>query len=267
MEAGRARAQDDGVGHATRAFVGSWTWLARALPSGLHAERDGMVVAATGLPDPTLNPAFVVREPTAPADAVAWSAARRHEGSSNSTGIDLPDGRYPAVEAALVELGYERRVTRPAMVVHLDDLVVPPTPPDLEVRAVRSHADWAGYVAVQVDTFGFDPDIAAAFPPEALVGRSGMELVVGVVGDTVTSAAAVYITGTHAGVYAVGTRAEHRRRGHGAAVTAAAVRAAGRAGAEVAALQSTADGLGVYRALGFAEVGPWVVWVDPALEP
>ncbi|HVF19612.1 MAG TPA: GNAT family N-acetyltransferase, partial [Mycobacteriales bacterium] len=159
-----------------------------------------------------------------------------------------------------------RHVTRPGMALSVAGLRRPDPPADLEIRVVRSRADWSGYVDVQVDAFDLDPAIAAGFPPYSVVGGSRMQLLVGAVDGVVTCAAAIFRTGADAGVFAVGTLASHRGRGHGSAITAAAVDVAGAMGAGTVALQSSADGLGVYRALGFAEIGSWVVWMDPAVE-
>ncbi|HVF19187.1 MAG TPA: GNAT family N-acetyltransferase [Mycobacteriales bacterium] len=258
----------DVVDRAAHAFVGAWTWLAQRLDNGVHGEHDGVVVAATGLPAPPLNPAFVVREPTRPEESLRWAAALRRERGAPSTGVDLPDARFPETEAALERLGFVRHVSRPGMSAAVDGVRRRPAPGGLDIRPVRSEADWVGYVEVQVDAFGLDPAIAAEFPPYRLVGPDRpMELLVGAVDGEVTCAVATFVTGRDAGIFAVATRSTHRGEGHGSAITTAAVNVAARMGAEVVSLQSTADGFPVYRALGFVETAAWVVWVDPAVEP
>ena len=252
---------------ARRAFVGAWGWLAQELDSGVYGERDGVVVAATGLPDPTLNPAFLRADPADPAAAIRWAAELRRAHGAVSTGIDLPDGRHPGAEAALDALGYVRLVTRPGMSVHVEDLRRRPAPDGLTIRRVRTEDDWAAYVGIQVDVFGIDAAVAAEFPPYRLVGADRMELLVGEADDVVTCAAAVFVTGSDAGLYAVATSAAHRGRGHGSAITAAGVDIAAASGARVVSLQASPDGFPVYLELGFVESGSWVVWVDPSAEP
>ncbi len=261
-------AMADDAGGQTRAFVGAWTWLAESLPGGVYAEHDGVVVAASGLPFAPLNPAFVVRDPDDPVAALRWSAATRLERGAPSTGVDLPDGRLPAVESALGALGYVQHVQRPGMSVAVADIAQPPAPADLRIRTIESAADWAGYVDVQVGAFGMAREIASEFPPYSVVGTDPrMAMLVGAVDGQVVCAAAVFVTGVDAGIFAVGTLAEWRGRGFGAAITAAAVRTGAAAGGKVAHLQSTEDGYPVYRRLGFRTGVPWVVWVDPATEP
>lgn len=257
----------DVVDRANLAFLGAWTVLAGEMTSGVLAAHDGVAIAATGLPDPTLNPAFVVREPDDAAGTLAWAADLRRTRGAVSTGVDVPEGRFPRLEASFADSGYVRHVGRPGMVLATDALTAPPTPTDLDLRPVRTRADWTAYTDVQAEVFGFDPQVASEFPPYDVVGHLRMQLLVGALDGQVTCAAAVFVTGRDAGVFAVGTRAEHRGRGHGTAVTAEAVRVAARMGAELAVLQSTEVGLGVYRTLGFREICPWAVWVNPSVEP
>jgi ribosomal protein S18 acetylase RimI-like enzyme len=56
-----------------------------------------------------------------------------------------------------------------------------------------------------------------------------------------------------AGIYFVSTLAQFRQKGIGLAVTRSAMRAARHAGAQYATLQSSPDGLHVYRQAGFQE--------------
>lgn len=251
---------------AAEAFHGAWRWLASSLPTGMLAEHDGIAVLATGLPDRTLNPAFVVGLPRDPHDAVGRAAAARASLPAPSTGLDLPEGRHPQVERALRDVGYVERVRRPGMVLEPAAMVRPAHPSGLDLRRVTSQADWRGYVDVQVGVFGLDPGVAAEFPPYDVLGAPDMRLVVGSVSDEVVCTAAVFVTGGVAGLYAVATPAAVRGRGFGSAATGFAVDAAAALGARLVALQSTEDGYLVYRRLGFRDTGDWVVWVDPSVE-
>jgi predicted GNAT family acetyltransferase len=59
------------------------------------------------------------------------------------------------------------------------------------------------------------------------------------------------------------TPGEHRGRGYGAALTAAAAQGGFASGADLAWLQSSAMGLSVYRRLGFREVERYVLLTRP----
>ncbi|HVE97827.1 MAG TPA: GNAT family N-acetyltransferase [Mycobacteriales bacterium] len=252
---------------AAAAFVGAWRWLATRLPAGTLAEHDGLLVATSGLADRTLNPAFAVSSSRDPAGAVRWSAAVRATLPAPTTGIDLPESRYPDLERALADLGYVERARRPGMLIESDSLTEAECDGPLVVRRVTSTADWVAYVELQAETFGMTPEVARGFPTyEAITGTADVTLLVGAHEGTVVSAASVFMTGTVAALYGVATAPASRGRGFGTAITAHAVRDAAGLGAAFVALQATSDGYSMYRRLGFRDVGDWVVHVDPAVE-
>jgi ribosomal protein S18 acetylase RimI-like enzyme len=72
------------------------------------------------------------------------------------------------------------------------------------------------------------------------------------VGDRPVACAMAVMSGAEAGVYWVATRPDARRRGIGELVTRAAVRAGFERGARVVVLQSTEQGVPLYRRLGFS---------------
>jgi GNAT superfamily N-acetyltransferase len=76
-----------------------------------------------------------------------------------------------------------------------------------------------------------------------------------------SSAITMTTAGHVANVSFVTTVDEHRRRGLARAVLVAALEAARERGETAATLQATPMGLGVYRRLGFAEIGVWQEWV------
>jgi ribosomal protein S18 acetylase RimI-like enzyme len=81
-------------------------------------------------------------------------------------------------------------------------------------------------------------------------------------GEPVSTATGI-ATGDAVGIFSVGTPPEHRRRGHGAWVTAQAVRGGFEAGASFAYLQSSEMGFGVYERLGFERVCDYLVLSGP----
>jgi ribosomal protein S18 acetylase RimI-like enzyme len=78
-------------------------------------------------------------------------------------------------------------------------------------------------------------------------------------GIRATAAAAVF--GSTTSVYFVNTDREWRRRGVGAAITAAALRRAAQAGAERAVLDSSSLGRSIYRRLGFQVVSETTIFL------
>ena len=62
------------------------------------------------------------------------------------------------------------------------------------------------------------------------------------------------------GIFGIATPETHRRRGYGAAVTAALIDDARARGAKSSFLQSSQAGFGVYQRLGFRTVDVWQCW-------
>jgi GNAT superfamily N-acetyltransferase len=92
----------------------------------------------------------------------------------------------------------------------------------------------------------------------ALSPTSPLILLLGTVGGEPVATAEVALgTDGVGGLYNIATLAGWRRRGIGAGMTAAAIRAARGAGMRRLELQASEDGLGVYRRAGFVPTGEW----------
>ena len=71
----------------------------------------------------------------------------------------------------------------------------------------------------------------------------------------------MYLQNGVAGIYAVSTAPDHRRKGLGAHATAEPLRIAAKLGYCVGILQASGPGQPVYRRLGFNEFGPIPLFV------
>lgn len=134
----------------------------------------------------------------------------------------------------------------------------------LRVAPVREEADLTAFIAVlAAEEASADPDAARFFrsaAPLLLQESAPMRLFVGRLGDQPVACGELFLSagGTVAGVHMIVVRRECRRRGLGTAVTLAVMRAAREAGAGAAVLLASAQGLPVYRKLGFRECGLFV---------
>ena len=172
-----------------------------------------------------------------------------------------PDSR-PTTERDLVAAGLSVASTLPhlALDLHgshgdrprLDDLTVVEVTPETVHDWVAMWAPASGLLACSIDFRSRNAVTNMAQLPGylPLAGYSAGELV-----GSVTA----LVRGDVAGLYAIATRPDRRRRGVGAAMTVAALDAARARGARVAALQSTSEGLPLYRGLGFRQVARYSV--------
>lgn len=124
--------------------------------------------------------------------------------------------------------------------------------PESVLRFERSAVDIGGGLPGHVD--------GAIHPAAPTAANKRLHLFIGTIDDVVVGTSLAAVTDDGLSVGAVSTRIEWRRRGIGAAMTAAAVAA----NPELpATLTASALGLPVYRRLGFREIGPGIVWHYP----
>ena len=227
-------------------------------PIGQWRTFGGATAIVSGMPAAFYNPILAFDPAVAAPDVRAATAWSGEQGVMPSVQVqERLDGR---IRGALVALGFRpAEWVTPAMALRLAEVERPPAPLELEVRTVDSAGleDWHS-------VFGSGPHFRRAFGA-TMVADPDVRLITGYVEDRpVTCAAAIGSPGT-VGIYAVATAEAARRRGYGQAITWAAIAAGAAAwGSKLAVLQSSEMGLGVYRSMGFAEVGRYVTYEKPA---
>jgi ribosomal protein S18 acetylase RimI-like enzyme len=235
----------------------------------LHRQAPGMAVrdspelfvADSGLADDTFN--IVARARLGAADPDARIAA--------ALGTLAPGRPYcwwvgpasnPAdLSARLVAAGLPETGREAAMVADLDP--APPAPADtrLRVRVAGSPAELADFAAVVAANW--DPPAATVRAFFAATARWALErgcpsrYLVGYDGDRPVAAAEVCVAAGVAGLYNVCTLVADRGRGHGSALTRAALGVAVARGCRTAVLQASGPGERIYRRLGFRTVGEY----------
>jgi GNAT superfamily N-acetyltransferase len=155
--------------------------------------------------------------------------------------------------AMLAERGAVQAGEVPALTLDVSRSL-PPAPADLRVTTVRDASALEAFGRMAFSTFSYPPELAAVTFTDDLRTFPHAELLLGSVDGTPVCCSMVLVTGNIAGIYWVGVAEPHRRRGLGAAITAAAVHAGVRRGCDVASLQASTLGEPVYRRMGFEPI-------------
>jgi len=164
----------------------------------------------------------------------------------------------PAVADEARRLGLTEEHPLPALAVQPDELKAAPAR-DLAVGPVDDEDGLLDAMATATAAFETPPDFFEPLYSADAAALEALTYYVGRVdGAAVSTAAGFTVDGT-VGIFNVATAPEHRGRGYGAAVTAAAAREAFANGADLAWLQSSAMGLSVYRGIGFRDVESYVL--------
>lgn len=170
-----------------------------------------------------------------------------------------PDAKPGDLGDCLLAAGFEPAGVQPVMV--RDSTEPPDLPPiaGLEIRPVLDAAALEVYLEVLAAAFGMPPLAISAFRAAFLAMGFGSESVArswigSLDGEPVATTAAFLHGDGMAGIYNVSTTEAARRKGIGAALTAAGITAALEAGNDAVALQSSEAGYRVYEQLGFVEI-------------
>jgi hypothetical protein len=141
-----------------------------------------------------------------------------------------------------------------------------PPPPELELVRVTTKAEVEELELVSVRGFGDEEATIepGAMHPATILEDPAMALFIGRVEGKAIGASMGYRTEDAVGVFGVTTIASARRRGYGAALTRAAMLT--ETGLP-AVLAPSRQGEGVYRRLGFEQVGALTIWSKAGQAP
>ncbi|MEX1169838.1 MAG: GNAT family N-acetyltransferase [Chloroflexota bacterium] len=230
---------------------------------------DGLVapditVASIGLPVARVNSASAARFSAATVDAriddvVAWFEERQVPFVWRLGPSDQPINLGDRLLAKGFTLDPDEM---PGMAAPLVDLPAVELPAGTVIEVVRDAIAFREWLDTMVAGFGMPPKIGDAYMAFATLGFGDdlptRGLLVRVEGRPVATALGV-LAGKGIVIVNVATVPDERGRGIGRAVTLAAMHLGAEAGAQVAVLQSTEMGHGVYRRLGFEEYGRYRV--------
>jgi GNAT superfamily N-acetyltransferase len=249
----------DDAGRMAEGLPAAWETLVRAINGGTVERVDGLVLTLTNLPDPQLNSAFVERAPEDPGAALA-AASQVFADHDQRLGIDLPRGWYPDLERAAAELGMELVVSRPGMTAPVAAIAPAAPPSGVELLPVAGERDLEEFWEIQAIVFEMKPEVVRGYVGIGALGSPGVALFLARSEGTAVASSVSITSDGAVGIFGISTLPEARGRGIGAAVTAAAIDAV-RGEADLAWLQASEEGEGVYRRMGFRPVVDWDVLV------
>jgi ribosomal protein S18 acetylase RimI-like enzyme len=130
-------------------------------------------------------------------------------------------------------------------------------PPDLSIERVRDLRALERWVGAFRAGFGYPADVGrsflAVFAGLGLGARSPLTHYLGLLEGEPVATASAFLGAGVVGIYSVATLPAWRRRGIGAAMTLAPLRAAQSRGYQIGVLHAEPAGLSVYRRVGFRE--------------
>ncbi len=224
-------------------------------------EFDGVLCTATGVPDASLNFAFVTRPPRDPGSAIG-RAAEYFKGLGLPFVVRIREGIAPGAEQASEEFGLPYSDTVPGMALHPVSSVQTP-PPELDIRLVRNPGDLQRFREVAAAGFGIPVEGAAMLLRDSILDERSIESYLGFVDGVPVATSTLVKVGNTAGVYNVATIDTHRKRGYGEAMTWRAVAGGVAARCDVAILQASQIGRPIYERMGFRLVAPYRTFHRP----
>jgi N-acetylglutamate synthase len=232
-----------------------WRGRTAALGGTVH-ENDGVLSFLTGLAAAPFNPSLVERAPRDARKALA-AAERLYEAVGLAFGIDLDRELHPEVRAAAEAAGLRIIEPRPGMVAAPSEVPETNAPTGLVIRSAEEDLD--DVAAVATAGFGGDLAINRAFVADPVFRDPRARIYLAWLDGRPVSSVETSLQDGVLGIFGVTTVPDARRMGIGGAITAHAVRDRA-AEADLAFLQSSQMGHGVYANLGFRDVSRWEVW-------
>jgi hypothetical protein len=168
-------------------------------------------------------------------------------------------------EAALRGAGFEAIDSVPAFWMPLDEVEPAPTPVGYEV--IRAETDdeviecllgdrWAGYMD--------DAEVARTFPdPASMAGEGDRAFYLGRYQGQLVATGQTVATGGVVGTYGLWTADAHRRRGLANAILARGLLDARDRGQEIASIQASELGAGIYLRAGFRRFCDYRIFRPP----
>ncbi len=236
----------------------------------MSVEDDGqLVVIDSGLPCDTFNFICRARLSVAQTPHRARAAIRYFRDNQRPFSWWVGPADQPEELGQLLQtVGLEEAETELAMAVDLDKLATPRAMPELAIRRVRSHDQLKAYARILSELWTPpDPHVLTFYDRAStrlLDAASTTRCYVAYLQDHPVGTAEMTVGGGVVGLYNIATVPEYRRRGIGSLLTAHPLLEAKANKENVGILQAAADGVSIYRRIGFQRVGSITEYKPPA---
>lgn len=234
-------------------------------------EFNSTLIVDSGLPSDTFNTAFggTIDEETA--QHVFNFYTNKHHPCAWWVG---PSSDSEMTTSNLKNAGFEHDECDVGMVANLTLLKDLKRSPDgLHIKKCETKADFEDFGDVLASVFSPYPEEEQVrkyyqnMTKAPIAQQTNLQLFLGYLNGKAVSTAGLFLTNC-AGIFDISTRPEHRCKGLGTALFHHALKNAVSQGFEVAVLQASPDGLGIYETYGFQKLGVFNVWSNAhALTP
>lgn len=238
------------------ALLASWIRLVAAIDGAWSRTSGRTIAAVTGVPVAGMNGVWSVDGQVSEAEVDDLLGAVAACGVPY--GLQVPATQRSRFDALAAARGLQPDEDVPMM--RVDVLGDVPRPPAGVVIRPLGPDEVGLHQQTAAAGFGAPPEVFEQLVPQSVLELDGVRAYVAEEkGEVCCTGLGIQDAGA-LGIFNVATPAEHRRRGLGAALTAAIVADGLAEGAGGAWLQSTALGYGVYESLGFTTVEVWSTW-------
>ena len=246
---------------------------AAILDSRIHGiepvQLDGLLLAPTGVPNSQWNGAWF-GEPCTDLRGTLDAAAESFQNWGVRYGLVVPEGLKHHLQGPLAAAGAMPLFPLRVMELSLASVPVVFPPPGVRIRPAAGEEDFRAMIDVQVSCFGDGEALWSHYLRDRYRHPDIVDLLAvtpgrpdGSTRSTVVGVGTLVVTGAAAGVYGIGVVGPWRRRGVGAALTAAVLAEGARRGCRIAHLNPSEAAVRTYRRLGFTDVPGFQVWAPP----
>ena len=253
-----------------RSFAAEWEILAAHCPDGKVERHQGMTVVRTGLPSAFFNRAFALDPPKDAGGAIDRIRLVMDPGEIPWSLVTTTES-LPGWNRMISTFQLKLLETVPGMAWDVTRAPTPAYPRELEIHAISEPDEARTFWRIDAEGTGLPPGfwapLAERLATEGADAWHALTMYLGIVGGRPVCITMRIDSDGIGGIYAVVTLPEFRRKGYGAAITAAAAFDGKKAGSTLSYLQSSEMGRPVYEGLGYRLVEEYQFWIPGRFLP